>query len=68
MAKKSIQDLMYGELKDLSTKLDTLIGEIAKDNMLFERRISKIEVKAGLWGAASGLIGGILMALGFNRS
>lgn len=68
MAKKSVQDMMFGEIKEVHSKLDTLIGEIAKDNLLFERRISKIEVKSGLWGAASGLIGGILMALGFHRS
>ena len=67
MAKKSIEDLMFNEIKEVHVKLDTLIGEIAKDNMAFERRISKVEVKSGLWGGLSGLIGGVLIALGVGK-
>lgn len=67
MAKKTIQDMMFSEIKEIHGKLDSLTAEIAKDNVKFESRISKVEVKSGLWGGLSGLVGGLLIALGFNK-
>jgi len=64
MPKKSIQDLMFNEIKEIHGKVDLILQEKMP---ALDKRVSKVEVKAGIWGAVSGLVGGVLIALGFQR-
>jgi len=64
MPKKSIQDLMYNEIKEMHGKLDKILEDRIPS---IDRRLTKVEVKSGLWGGLSGLLGGLLVALGAHR-
>lgn len=64
MAKKTVQDLMFSEIHEMHGKIDLILQEKIP---ALDKRVGKVEVKSGLWGGLSGLIGGVLIALGFNR-
>jgi hypothetical protein len=64
MPKKSIQDLMFNEIKEIHSKVDKILEEKIPG---MDRRLVKVEVKSGLWGALSGLVAGVLVALGFSK-
>lgn len=64
MPKKSIQDLMFNELKEIHGKVDLILQEKMP---AMDKRLSKVEVKSSLWGGLSGLLGGVLIAFGFNK-
>lgn len=64
MPKKSVQDLMFNEIKEIHSKVDKILEEKIP---CIDRRLTRVEVKSGLWGGVSGLIGGVLVALGFNK-
>lgn len=64
MPKKSIQDLMFNEIKEIHGKVDLILQEKMPS---MDKRLSKVEVKSSLWGGVSGLVGGVLIALGFNK-
>jgi hypothetical protein len=64
MAKKSMQGMMYEEVKSIHIKVDKILQEKIPE---LDHRLTKVEVKAGLWGGLTGVIGGVLAALGFAR-
>lgn len=64
MAKKSVQDMVFEEVKEIHVKVDKLLQEQIPH---LDRRLTRVEVKAGMWGALSGVIGGVLAAFGFTR-
>jgi hypothetical protein len=64
MAKKSVQDMVYIEVKEIHSKVDKLLQEKIPE---LEHRLTKVEVKAGLWGGLTGVIGGVLATIGIGR-
>lgn len=64
MPKKSVQDLMYSEIKEMNAKLDRVLEQEIPD---IKGDIKVLKVKSGVWGAFSGLLGGVLVSLGFSR-
>jgi hypothetical protein len=64
MAKKSVQDMVYIEVKEIHSKVDKILQDKIPG---LDHRLTKVEVKAGLWGGLSGVVGGVLAALGFAR-
>jgi hypothetical protein len=64
MPKKSIQDLMFNEIKEIHCKVDKILEDRIPH---LDKRLAKVEVKSGIWGGVSGLIAGVLVALGFSK-
>lgn len=64
MPKKTIQDMMYAEIKEMHAKLDKVLTQEIPE---MKGDIKVLNVKAGIWGALSGLIGGVAVAFGFAR-
>jgi hypothetical protein len=55
-------DSIASDVKYIRARLDLHIDNHAKDAKDIEGRLTKVEVKSGLWGA----LGGILTALGLH--
>jgi len=64
MPKKSIQDLMYNEIKEIHSKLDRVLEKELPD---LKADVKVLQVKSGIWGGLSGLLGGALVALGVGK-
>jgi hypothetical protein len=64
MAKKSMQGMMYEEVKAIHIKVDKILQEKLPE---LDNRVTKVEIKSGIWGGLSGVIGGVLVGLGFTR-
>lgn len=64
MPKKTVQGMMFEEIKEMHGKIDLILQDKLPK---LDTRVSKVEVKSGLWGGLSGLLGGVLIALGFHK-
>lgn len=65
MAKrKSIQDMMYHEIKEMHGKLDRVLEKEIPD---LKADVKVLQVKSGIWGGLSGLIAAGLVALGVQK-
>lgn len=63
MAKKTVQDMILEEIKDINSKLDKVLEvEIPE----VKSRVRVVEVKSGIWGALSGVLGGALAVFGLK--
>jgi hypothetical protein len=60
MAKKTIQDLILEEIKDINSKLDKVLDDKIPE---IEGDIKVLKYKSTLWGGLSGLAGGLLTLL-----
>jgi hypothetical protein len=56
MPKKTVQDLILEEIKDINTKLDKVLDEKIP---ALEGDIKVLKYKSSLWGGIGGLVGGI---------
>jgi hypothetical protein len=57
MPKKSVNDLILEEIRDMHVKLDDVR---TKDIPKIREDLRELKVKSSMWGGISGLIGGIL--------
>jgi hypothetical protein len=60
MAKKTVQDLILEEIKDINVKLDKVLDDKIPD---MEGDIKVLKYKSSVWGGLSGLAAGLLTLL-----
>lgn len=60
MPKKSVQDLMFAEIKEISVKVDKILEEKIP---LIDKRLTKVEIKSGFFGTVGGFIAGAVAFL-----
>lgn len=63
MAKKTVQDMILEEIKDINSKLDKVLED---EIPAMKTRVKVVEVKSGVWGALSGVLGGALAVIGLK--
>jgi hypothetical protein len=60
MPKKTVQDLILEEIKDINCKLDKVLDEKIP---ALEGDVKVLKYKSTIWGGISGLAGGLLTLL-----
>lgn len=63
MSKKTVQDLILEEIKDINSKLDKVLEEEIPG---IKTRVKVVEIRSGIWGGLTGVLGGVLTAIGFS--
>lgn len=53
------EKLVLSELSDLKTSIATINGTLVE----MSNRVTRVEVKAGIWGAAAGIVAAIPVAI-----